>query len=133
MSLWQLIHGDTPPTCGGGGGRLWQLPHAAWLPSTRVHVGAVFVPPEGSPYSVTAPWQLVDWQVPASYTGFAPCASATPENVISAGAGVSRCPESSTLRGTLALVARDGARTNGSENMRLVGADAGDRGLRIST
>jgi hypothetical protein len=52
------------------GGRPWQVPHAAWLPSTRVQVGVVSAPPGNS----VAPWQYVLVQVVPSNAGFAPSA-----------------------------------------------------------
>src|SRR5215471_3539638 len=100
MSKWQLWQGFPGFGCGGGGGMPWQLPQAACVPSTRVQVGVVFVPPEGSSLGKTAPWQLVDWQVPPVYWGLAPYATAAPEKVSSAGGAESRCPGSSTPRGT---------------------------------
>jgi hypothetical protein len=37
-----------PVGCGDGGGAPWQLPHADWVPSTRVHVGVGLLPPQAA-------------------------------------------------------------------------------------
>src|SRR5690242_21078525 len=40
--------------CGAGGGKPWQLPHCACVPSTLVHTGVMAAPPFTAP---DPPWQ----------------------------------------------------------------------------
>src|SRR5512137_1050444 len=54
VPAWQLTHAVTAPTGGWGaaGGRPWQVPQAAWVPSTLFQTGVLRKPP-----AVAAPWQ----------------------------------------------------------------------------
>src|ERR1700674_5526547 len=57
---WHWAQAVRPPVTDGwplavGGGMAWQVPQAAWVPSTWVHFGCVFVPPAAS----VPPWQYV--------------------------------------------------------------------------
>ena len=56
---WQLAQAVRPPVtagcpCAAGGGRPWQVPQAACVPSTLVQVGVVSEPP---PLAMVPPWQ----------------------------------------------------------------------------
>ena len=64
--------------CGAGGGTPWQVPHAAWVPSTFVQRGVLLRPPPS-----VAPWQNDALQdaLARSQTGFAPPLRASSPNV----------------------------------------------------
>ena len=66
--FWTIQQGCGPWRCGcgAGGGKAWQVPHAACVPSTIVQMGAVFVPPEACPLGNTAPWHGVAVHEPAA-------------------------------------------------------------------
>ena len=51
VPAWQPLQADAPPETAGwfAGGRPWQAPQAAWVPSTLFQTGAGTVPPD--------PWQ----------------------------------------------------------------------------
>ena len=55
VPAWQRAQEVTPPATDGWddeGGRPWQVPQVACVPSTRFHAGAVLVPPPAA-----EPWQ----------------------------------------------------------------------------